>query len=200
MLKTFFILKIILLSQYNVLVHRLLLLAKNKDSYSNIVSSFSVTHLDNLSEIQEQTLENFYDIILFDSKDFSENCQEIALLLAKNTKSGILFLSEKNSTKTISQLDLAGIYTICSPTELQIEKAITFLLANQKRLLQLQNENIKLQNKLEEMRYVDRAKCILIQYLNMTEQQAHRYIEKQSMDMRQSRLITAQKILKTYEL
>ena len=36
--------------------------------------------------------------------------------------------------------------------------------------------------------------------LNMTEQQAHRYIEKQSMDMRQSRLITAQKILKTYEL
>ena len=72
MLKTFFILKIILLSQYNVLVHRLLLLTKNKESYSKIVSSFSVTHLDNLSEIQEQTLENFYDIILFDSKDFSE--------------------------------------------------------------------------------------------------------------------------------
>lgn len=70
---------------------------------------------------------------------------------------------------------------------------------NQKELDFLKFQNQKLQNKLEEIRLIDRAKCVLIQYLNMTEQQAHRYIEKQSMDLRQSRVVTAESILKTYE-
>jgi response regulator NasT len=63
----------------------------------------------------------------------------------------------------------------------------------------LENENNKLQKKIEAIRLVDRAKCVLIQYLNMTEPQAHRYIEKQAMDLRQSRVATAENILKTYE-
>ncbi|MBO5438043.1 MAG: ANTAR domain-containing protein, partial [Thermoguttaceae bacterium] len=33
----------------------------------------------------------------------------------------------------------------------------------------------------------DRAKCVLIEYLNMTEADAHRYIEKQAMDLRRSK-------------
>ena len=70
---------------------------------------------------------------------------------------------------------------------------------NQKELDFLKFQNQKLQNKLEEIRLINRAKCVLIQYLNMTEQQAHRYIEKQSMDLRQSRVVTAESILKTYE-
>ena len=68
-----------------------------------------------------------------------------------------------------------------------------------RRLLGLRKENVKLQTKIEEIRLVDRAKCALIQYLNMTEQQAHRYIEKQAMDMRMTRKEVAQGILKTYE-
>ena len=47
---------------------------------------------------------------------------------------------------------------------------------------------------------MDRAKCVLIQYLNMTETQAHRYIEKQAMDLRTTRRQIAEGILKTYEV
>ena len=53
--------------------------------------------------------------------------------------------------------------------------------------------------KIEEIRIVDRAKLILIQVLKMTEPQAQHYIEKQSMDLRQTRLTTAESILRTYE-
>ena len=66
--------------------------------------------------------------------------------------------------------------------------------------MRLEDENKKLQQKISEVRIVDRAKCILIQHLEMTERQAHHYIEKQSMDLRQSRIVTAQNILKTYDL
>ena len=56
-----------------------------------------------------------------------------------------------------------------------------------------------MQRKIEEIRLIDRAKCILIQYLQMTEPQAHKYIEKQAMNLRQSRVQMAESILKTYE-
>ena len=65
--------------------------------------------------------------------------------------------------------------------------------------MHLEDENNKLQKKIEEIRIVDRAKLVLVQVLSMTEPQAHRYIEKQAMDMRQSRTTVAENILKTYE-
>ena len=73
------------------------------------------------------------------------------------------------------------------------------LNASRKRVQFLENENQKLQKKIEEIRLVDRAKLILIQVLKMTESQAQRYIEKQSMDLRQTRVVTAENILRTYE-
>ncbi len=53
---------------------------------------------------------------------------------------------------------------------------------------------------MEETKLVNRAKCVLIQNLKLTESQAHRYIEKQAMDTRQTKKEIAQKILTTYEM
>ena len=66
-------------------------------------------------------------------------------------------------------------------------------------MVSLQSENTKLHQKIQEIRLVDRAKCTLIQDLHMTEQDAHRYIEKQAMDLRMTRREIAEEILKTYE-
>ena len=43
---------------------------------------------------------------------------------------------------------------------------------------------------------MDRAKCVLIEYLKMTESEAHRFIEKQAMDMRITKREVAERILK----
>ena len=61
------------------------------------------------------------------------------------------------------------------------------------------SENAALHNKLSELRLVNRAKCVLIQYLGIGEAQAHRYIEKQAMDQRVSKRGLAEIIIKTYE-
>ena len=73
------------------------------------------------------------------------------------------------------------------------------LQATRARMMNVMKEYSKLQTKIEEARLVNRAKCILIQYLKLTEPQAHRYIEKQAMDQRLSKTEVAQNILKTYE-
>ena len=56
-----------------------------------------------------------------------------------------------------------------------------------------------LEEKIEEIRLVNRAKWLLIERLGMTEAEAHRYIEKQSMDQRIPRRELAENIIKTYE-
>ncbi|MDR2650244.1 MAG: ANTAR domain-containing protein, partial [Clostridiales bacterium] len=44
-----------------------------------------------------------------------------------------------------------------------------------------------------------RAKCVLISYLAMSEPEAHKYIEKQSMDMQKTKRVIAEGIVRTYE-
>jgi len=70
---------------------------------------------------------------------------------------------------------------------------------NQIELQEVQKENRVLKQKIEDIRIIDRAKCVLISHLNLSEEQAHRAIEKQAMDMRTSKRTIAEDILKTYE-
>ena len=54
------------------------------------------------------------------------------------------------------------------------------------------------EEKMQEIRIVNRAKWILITELKMTETDAHRYIEKQAMDRCVSKKEIAEEIIKTY--
>ena len=78
-------------------------------------------------------------------------------------------------------------------------QALKMVTAAHRRMMGLKSENLQLQKKIDEIRLVDRAKCALIQYLSMTEAQAHRYIEKQAMDRRTTRGRVAQSIIEIYE-
>lgn len=92
-----------------------------------------------------------------------------------------------------------GILTVQKPLSRPLfYQALHLLIATQNRWQRFDRENQKLRTKMEEVRIVARAKCILVEYLRMSEQQAHRYIEKQAMDMRTSKKDVAENILKTY--
>ena len=80
-----------------------------------------------------------------------------------------------------------------------IFQTVKLVNASRKRILGLRKENGRLQEKIEEMRLVDRAKSTLVEYLGFTEAEAHRYLEKQAMDMRMTRREVAEEILRTYE-
>ena len=67
------------------------------------------------------------------------------------------------------------------------------------RLRAAGEENERLKEKLGDAKLIGRAKCALVRYLNMTEADAHRFIEKQAMDRRISGREAALDILRTYE-
>ena len=67
-----------------------------------------------------------------------------------------------------------------------------------KRLRRMEQKTVSMEDRMEEIRLVNRAKWVLIDQLRMTEQEAHRYIEKQAMDRCVTRRAVAESILATY--
>ena len=78
-------------------------------------------------------------------------------------------------------------------------QSLRLLCGIRERLRGLEKKNATIEEKMEEIRLVNRAKWLLIGELNMTEQEAHRYIEKQAMDRCVTKRAVAEQILSTYK-
>lgn len=163
--------------------------------------SYNIFTAENASLARRMLNESEYDIIIINSPLRDEFGNDLAIDITSSVMTGVIFIVKSDILQEVeTSLEKYGIFVLGKPlNKAMFFQSIKFVNTSRNRILGIKNENIKLQNKIEEIRLVDRAKCVLIQYLNLTESQAHRYIEKQAMDMRSTRLQIAKDILKTYE-
>lgn len=152
-------------------------------------------------EARRLLLETGYDLVVINAPLSDEFGAELALYVAQQGFSGVILLVRREQADMVSaKVEDYGVFVVEKPLSRQMfYQALRLVAASRRRMLGLKQENARLMQKIEEIRLVDRAKCALIQYLGMTEQQAHRYLEKQAMDLRVTRREVAQGILKTYE-
>lgn len=127
---------------------------------------------------------------------------ELALELAQSTLCAVVLLVKAELLGMVyGPATDAGVLVVGKPIVPQIFQQMLMLgCATRNRMLVLSRENEKLQKRLEEIRLIDRAKCLLIERRRITEAEAHRAIEKQAMDDRLSRVQVARIILERYEL
>lgn len=164
--------------------------------YSKIVATSSA------NEACKFINEDEFDIAVINSPLSDEFGLDLAKSIVSKSSIGVIMLVKADLSEELEKrAEGLGIYVVPKP----ILKPLLFgvlkmIIANKNRIADLKNENILLKNKIEEMKLIDRAKFTLIQYLNMTEATAHRYIEKQAMDMRLTKKQVAIEILKAYEV
>ena len=92
-----------------------------------------------------------------------------------------------------------GVYTLAKPfSRPLITLALDWMASTRERLRKLEKKTLSVEEKMEEIRLVNRAKWLLIAELKMDEPLAHRYIEKQAMDRCISKREVAKEIIKTY--
>jgi len=184
------------------------LIVSNTSATMQIISGLFISHpisrvvaAQSCTEARRNLLESEFDLIIIDSPLGDEFGDDFALHAAEYSSSGIIFLVDCSKLDDFgSILEDNGIFAIPKPVSPEFfNQAVKLLVASRRQLQKLEAENRKLQQKIEEVRMVDRAKCVLIQTLKMTEAQAHRYIEKQSMDLRLTRIAVAENVLRTYE-
>lgn len=92
-----------------------------------------------------------------------------------------------------------GVFTLSKPISKPVMlAALNWLSSARERLRKAERKTLSIEEKMEEIRVVNRAKWLLINELKMDEPQAHRYIEKQAMDRCVSKREVAREIIKTY--
>ena len=92
-----------------------------------------------------------------------------------------------------------GVFTLPKPVNRGVlSLALDWMASARERLRRLEKKSLSVEEKMEEIRLVNRAKWILISELKMDEGQAHRYIEKQAMDRCIPRRTVAEEIIRTY--
>lgn len=139
-----------------------------------------------------------FDVVIINAPLRDEFGDELAIHAVG--RCGAMIIVKSDMLESVSsRVEDYGVLTLSKPfSQFGFYQAVKMVLSMQSRLYAYEAENKQLQSKIEELRIVSRAKCLLVEYLCMSEQQAHRYIEKQAMDMRMPKVSVAKGILKTY--
>lgn len=144
-------------------------------------------------------LEQSFDIVIVNAPLPDEFGTQLALELSETSGAGVLLLVKAEQYPELSaRLTPNGILTLQKPTTPQLlTQTLQLLCGTRERLRRMEQKTASFEEKMAEIRLVNRAKCLLIERKAMTEQEAHRWIEKQAMDRCVSRKVIAEQILLT---
>ncbi|MFA6948551.1 MAG: ANTAR domain-containing protein [Eubacteriales bacterium] len=160
-----------------------------------------VERADSAGEARRKMISDVYDIVVINAPLSDEFGHELALEVSEEARSvAVLLVKGDIYDQTCYRVEDSGVLTISKPVSHQaMYSALRLASAVSRRLNAAEREKEKLLVKIEELRVVDRAKWVLVEYLKMNEETAHKYIERQAMDMRITRREVAENILKMYE-
>jgi response regulator NasT len=159
-----------------------------------------IAALESCGEARRLILERDFDLVIVNAPLRDESGESISRHIASQGASQvILAVKNEHLDAMASVCEDYGVMTISKPVNKAVFwSALKLAKSVQNRLKRIQAENAQLKQKIEDIRIVNRAKYILISNLNLSEQEAHRYIEKQAMDMRSTRRAIAEGILTLY--
>ena len=157
-------------------------------------------HASNGAEARRKLMENDYHIVIVNTPLGDEFGHELAMTAAEKTGTGVVLLVKNELYEELScRMEDYGVLTVAKPVSKQLfHQSLKLVTASVGICARLAEENRKLRQKLTEQTAVARAKCLLIEFAHMTEEQAHKYIEKQAMDSRLSKAEIAAEIVRTY--
>ena len=160
-----------------------------------------ITVLNTCGEARRLLLERDFDLVIINAPLRDESGESFARhIAARNTSQVILIVKAEYFDSVSANCEKDGVLTISKPLSRAVcWSALSLAKSAQSRIKRMQNENTRLLQKIEDIRIVDRAKCLLISCMGMNEKEAHRYIEKQAMDMRLTKREVAESVLRTYE-
>ena len=146
-------------------------------------------------------LERDYDLIVINAPLPDEMGVEFSLDAAEKTNSSILLVTPEDIyDDTLEKVTDAGVLVISKPVPRgRMDKAIRYMISVQNRLRKLAIKNRSLEEKLEELRLVSRAKILLVEKKSMTEDEAHSYIGRQAMNNGVSRKHIAELLIEDLE-
>lgn len=167
----------------------------------NAASINQIAVLKSCGEARRFLLERDFDLVVVNAPLPDETGESFSRQTAvKGISQVILAVRSEHFDAVSAACENDGVLTIAKPlNKNEFWSALTLAKSAWSRIKRIQAEDSRFKQKIEDIRVIDRAKWILISHLNLSEKEAHRFIEKQAMDMRSTKRAIAEGILKTYE-
>lgn len=184
---------------------RVLLVAsgeKSRIQWTHLLQEEGFRELDTASnggEARRLLLSGGWDLMVINAPLSDEFGHQLAMDAAEDDCGVLLVVKSELWEEVNERVSPDGVLTLGRPfSRGTLSQAMGLLWASRAKLQRYQAENAKLRLKLEELRVVSRAKCLLVEYLHLNEEQAHKYIERISMEERKTRRAVAEEILQEY--
>lgn len=158
-----------------------------------------VNAVGSAGEAQRFLVDRSADLVLINAPLRDGSGVALALDAAHDGRGVLLFVRAELYDQVSEKVEEYGVLTMARPCSRQaVFQSVKLLVATRARLRSYEEKALDLQTKMEEIRLVNRAKLLLMQHLQMTEPEAHRYIEKSAMDRCVKRTEVAKNVIRIY--
>ena len=153
-----------------------------------------------LSSAKRLASEYNYDFVIINSPLPDDAGTRFAIDLCRETPASILLLVPSDIHEQIrDKVTDHGVFTLPKPIgKGTFSLVLGWMAASRERMMKAEKKSLSVEEKMEEIRLVNRAKWLLIHELGMDEPEAHRYIGKQAMDHSLPKTEIARQIISTY--
>ncbi|MBQ7566664.1 MAG: ANTAR domain-containing protein [Oscillospiraceae bacterium] len=152
-----------------------------------------------VSAAKRAAAEQDFDLVLINTPLPDETGVRFAIdLCANGSAAALLLVPSEQHEEICDRVSPHGVFTLAKPTSPEMaQTALAWMISARERLRRFEKKALTIEEKMEEIRLVNRAKWVLIREMQMDEQEAHRYIEKQAMDRCISKRELALELIRT---
>ena len=145
--------------------------------------------------------EQSFDILIVNTPLKDEKGVGFAIDVSEETNISIMLLIDAEHFDEVSYVaEQHGILTLSKPTNrASVTQSLKLLCATRNRLRKMEKQTASFEEKIQEIKLVNRAKILLMEKEGISEENAHRFIEKTAMDTRSSRRLIAEEIISRYK-
>lgn len=137
------------------------------------------------------------DVVLMEAKLPGFRGMEAARVLEEHRLAPVILITSQNDRETIEEAKVSWVfgYLIKPVDEALLSPVIEVAVANFRRLIRLEEENQKLKALLENRQIIEQAKYMMMEKKGYTELEAHRFLQKNSMERGVSVVKVAQQVI-----
>ncbi|MBQ6052346.1 MAG: ANTAR domain-containing protein [Clostridia bacterium] len=159
-----------------------------------------VKTVSGVSSAKRALAERDYDFVIVNSPLPDEDGMRFSIdTCGKKSTVVLLIVRSEQYDEFFDRAAEFGVFLISRPlSRASVTLAFDWMASARERLRLTEKTVISVEQKMDEIRIVNRAKLLLISELKMAETDAHRYIEKQAMDRCIQKRLVAEEIIKTY--
>lgn len=159
-----------------------------------------ISNAEGGAEARRLLLAQDWDTVIINAPLLDENGPDLALLAMRQCQASVLLLLKADALGLQPQLEAEGVLVLPKPlNRAALEQTLGMLRVANLRQRQLLAENRRLRQRLEEERLIGRAKCLLAVNCQLSEAEAHAWLERTAMNRRETKRGVAEAVIRKYK-